>query len=274
MKDLAGKLVLITGGGSGIGRLMALNLARLGARLALWDINGQALEKVLGELKFATGREHVGQVVDVSDKENVYARAVELTGLAGPVDVLINNAGVVSGRNYLECTDAQIERTMGVNTMALFWTTRAFLPDMIRRNTGHVVTIASAAGTVGVARLADYCASKWAAVGFDESLRMELKKTAPGVRTTVVCPFFIDTGMFHGVKTRFSLILPILKEDRVAEAIVRAIRRNRARLMMPPIVYTVPLLRVLPAPLFDWVATFLGINASMDHFTGRAGKEG
>lgn len=140
---------------------------------------------------------------------------------------------------------------------------------MIAANRGHLVTVASAAGTVGVSGLADYCASKFGAVGFDEALRMELRRIAPGVKTTVVCPYYIDTGMFEGVQTRFSSLLPILDPHRVTRRIVRAVERNRPRVRMPFLVCLVPLLRVLPVSVFDAVASLLGINASMDHFTGR-----
>jgi len=119
------------------------------------------------------------------------------------------------------------------------------------------------------AHLADYAASKWAAMGFDESLRGELRQIAPGVKTTVVCPYYIDTGMFSGVKSRFPWLLPILREDDVATRVVAAIQRDRRRLMMPPLVYLVPMMRVLPVGVFDWVASFLGVNASMDEFKGR-----
>ena len=145
---------------------------------------------------------------DVSDREQVYARADEVRAAAGDVDVLVNNAGVVSGRPLLELSDEAIERTFGVNTLALFWTTRAFLPAMKARGSGHVVTVASAAGLIGTARETDYAASKFAAVGFNEALRQELRRGASGVRTTVVCPYYIDTGMFKGVKTRFPFLLP------------------------------------------------------------------
>ena len=94
---------------------------------------------------------------------------------------------------------------------------------MIERNRGHIVTIASAAGLIGVPRLTDYCATKFAAVGLDESLRVELKQRGSAIRTTVVCPYYIDTGMFEGVKTRFSFLLPILKEQKVVDKILRAI---------------------------------------------------
>ncbi|NJN63763.1 MAG: SDR family NAD(P)-dependent oxidoreductase, partial [Acidobacteria bacterium] len=118
-----------------------------------------------------------------------------------------------------------------------------FVPSMIERKQGHVVTIASSAGLVGVAKLADYCASKWAAVGFDESLRVEFKKYRPALKTTVVCPFFINTGMFDGVKTRIPLLLPILEEAYVVKRIVRAIERDTPRLVLPWFVRLTPLLK-------------------------------
>jgi short-subunit dehydrogenase len=269
MSEIAGRHVLITGGASGIGRLMALELASLGARLSVWDIDAAKLGAVAAEID-ARGRETAhGFVCDISRRERVYAVAAETRAAAGPIDILINNAGVVSGRALLDIPDEKIETTFAVNTLGLFWVTKAVLPDMIRANRGHVVTIASASGLIGVAKLSDYAASKWAAIGFDESLRAELHGIAPGVRTTVVCPFYINTGMFRGVKTRFPWLLPILEEDDAAHRIVAAIRRDRPRLCMPAIVSLVPAMRLLPVPLFDWLARFLGVNASMDEFTGR-----
>ena len=274
MSEIAGRHVVVTGGASGIGRLMAKKLAALGGRVSIWDIQRENLDKVVAELN-AGGRETArGFFCDVSKRENVYQVAEETKAASGPVDILINNAGVVSGKPLLQIPDEKIEATFAINVLALFWTTKAFLPHMIENNRGHVVTIASASGLIGVPKLSDYAASKWAAVGFDESLRGELRKAAPDVMTTVVCPFYIDTGMFHGVKSRFSFLLPILKEDKVAERVVSAIQRNKRRLMMPPVVYTVPLMRLFPVGVFDWLATFLGVNASMDEFTGRGSSGG
>lgn len=101
---------------------------------------------------------------------------------------------------------------MNINTTAHFWTVREFLPEMIKKNHGHVVTIASIAGWIGVRGLADYCASKFGAVGFDESLRFELRALKSNVKTTCICPYFINTGMFDGVKSKFPLLFPILTE--------------------------------------------------------------
>lgn len=269
MSYFAGKRILITGAGSGLGRRMALSMAREEGIIIGWDINTSALEKLLAELKLASGREHHGFVCDVSSSEAVYRTASQVKNEPGPPDIVINNAGVVSGKRFLDCSDKEIERTMGVNTMSLFWMAKAFLPEMIARNAGHVVTVSSSAGLVGVAKLADYCASKFAAVGFDESLRAELRQIAPGIRTTVICPYYITTGMFEGVKTRFAWLLPIYKERYAADRMVQAIRDRRPRLIMPPLVFAIPLLRLIPVSGFDWLANFLGVNVSMDEFKGR-----
>jgi all-trans-retinol dehydrogenase (NAD+) len=268
MTDLAGARVLITGAASGLGRRLALESAGRQAALVLWDRSREELERVVSEVR-GLGATVEGTVLDVSRREEVY----EAAGRAGqPVDVLINNAGVVSGNRLLENPDELIERTFAVNTLPLFWTVKAFLPGMIDRGRGHVVTIASAAGLIGVPRLTDYCASKWAAVGFDESLRAELRRVAPAIRTTVVCPYYIRTGLFEGAKSRFPLLLPLLDEEKVARRIVRGIARNERKLVMPALVRTIPWVRLLPISWFDAVAEILGINASMDEFRGRSGR--
>jgi all-trans-retinol dehydrogenase (NAD+) len=271
MSEFVNKNVLITGGASGMGRRLALQIAHLGGNPILWDISRPNLDTVVSEISAATGREPHSYFCDVSNRTSVYVAARQVATEVGPVDILISSAGIVSGKPLLEIPDEKIEATFGVNTLSLFWTAKAFLPQMVERNSGHIVTIASASGYVGVARLSDYAASKWAAVGFDESLRVELKQIAPKVRTTVVCPYFVDTGMFAGVKSRFSFLLPILKEEKVVERIIAAIQANKRRLIMPGLVKLVPLMRALPVPIFDGVNTLLGINRSMDKFVGREG---
>ena len=111
-----------------------------------------------------------------------------------------------------------------------------------------------------------------AAFGFDESLRMEFKMRKMNIRTTVICPYFINTGMFEGVKTRFPQLLPILEEDVVAKKIVKAIESDKARLIMPGLVYSSWVMRYLPVSMFDWVSSFLGVSTAMDDFIGRDDK--
>ncbi|MDE3034051.1 MAG: SDR family oxidoreductase [Acidobacteriota bacterium] len=260
--------VLVTGAASGIGRQMALGAAARGARLTLWDRDGVGLAAVAKEIE-AAGGTAAPAVVDLTDRPGIQAEAGRTLESRGRVDILINNAGIVSGKPLLECSDEAIERTFQVNTLAHFWTVRAFLPAMMEAGKGHIVTVASAAGLAGTSRLVDYSASKFAAVGFDESLRMELRRLGSPVQTTVVCPFFIDTGMFQGVKTRFPWLLPILNPDYVTRRILDAIEGNRRRLVMPRFVLTVPVVRILPPSLFDAVLGFFGVNRSMDEFVGR-----
>ncbi len=268
MTDFSGRGVVITGAASGIGRLMALRIADAGGRLALWDIDTEGLQRLEAELK-PKGVETAAVTVNLADRESIAAAAHETLQRLGTVDVLINNAGVVSGKDLLEIEDEKIELTFKVNALALFWTTRAFLPAMLERDSGHIVTIASAGGIAGTAKLVDYCSSKFAAVGFDDSLRLELRRRGSKVMTTVVCPYYIDTGMFSGVSTRFPWLLPILDPDESVSRILRAIRNNRRRLIMPWFVYTTYLMRLGPVALADWLLDFFGVSHSMDRFTGR-----
>jgi all-trans-retinol dehydrogenase (NAD+) len=261
---LSGSTVLVTGGGSGLGRRMALEAARRGARVLIWDISADGGADVCDEIRSAGGVAEA-QAVNVADRDSVK----EAAAAAGPVDVLINNAGVVTGRLLLDAADEDIQRTFNVNVMALYWVTRAFLPGMVERGRGTVVTVASAAGLVGVARQTDYSASKFAAFGFNESLRAELRAGRTGVNTLVVCPYYIDTGMFDGVRTRFPRLLPILKEEVVAAKVLDGIENGRRKLVLPPLVNLVPAARLLPVGAFDRLMDVLGINRTMDRFTGR-----
>lgn len=264
-RAVTGKVVLITGGGSGIGRLMALRFAKLGAKVVLWDMNKEGLAKVAGEITAAGGKVTTN-VVDVTDRELVYRVAKEV----GNIDILINNAGIVTGKPLLECPDALMEKTVQVNTISHFWTIKAFLPAMIERNSGHIVTIASAAGTAGAAGLVDYCASKFGAMGTADSLYMEIRKRKWNIKSTVICPYYINTGMFDGVKSKFNFLLPILDENWTADRIVLAIRRGEEHVNIPWLVNIIPVCRILPACWMAWIAEFLGISESMDDFKGRA----
>ena len=267
MTTVRNSRVLITGAASGIGRLLALRLAESGAGLVLWDIDQAGLEQAQAELA-AAGHEADTFVCDLSDHQEIAAVATRTLVESGAIDILINNAGIVSGKALLDLSDEEIERTFQVNTLALFWTVRAFLPSMLEQGRGHIVTIASAASLAGAPRLSDYCASKFAAFGFDESLRLELKKLGSNVKTTIVCPYYIDTGMFDGVKTRFSWLLPILKPEAVVRRIIRAIKKDRRRLVMPWFIYSSWLSRLMPVAWYDVLMDFFGVTRSMDEFHG------
>jgi len=156
---------------------------------------------------------------------------------------------------------------LGVNVIGVIWMTKQFLPAMIQRNSGHIVNIASAAGTLALPRLANYCASKFAVVGFNDSLRMEMKKYGhTGIKTTCVCPSIIDTGMFTGFKA--PLLNPLLKPETVARKIVAGVKREHTYVKLPFMVKLIPLFQFLPATVVDWIGDLLGTSRAMDHFQG------
>ncbi|XP_074843265.1 epidermal retinol dehydrogenase 2 [Carettochelys insculpta] len=269
-KSVAGEIVLITGAGSGIGRLLALKFARLGATIVLWDINQEGNEET-SRLARENGAVRVrAYLCDCSKRQEIYRVADQVKKEVGDVSILINCAGIVTGKTFMDSPDTLVEKTMEVNIMAHFWTYKAFLPAMMASNHGHLVSIASSAGLIAVNGLADYCASKFAAVGFAEAIGLEmlaLGKT--GIKTTVVCPYVINTGMFDGCKTKWPRLFPILDSEYAAEKIVSAIQREQVYLLMPRIMYYLCFLKIiLPVKMGLVVADYLGAFHLMDDFKG------
>lgn len=267
LKSVRGDVVLITGGAMGIGRLMALKFAKLGATVVIWDLNEELGAQVVDEIRVIGGPKAHCYKMDVTNRELVYATAEKVIEEVGGVDILINNAGIVDGNPILESNDALVVRTMNVNATSHIWTIKAFLPGMVKRNKGNIVSIASAAGIFGCGGMVDYCASKFAAVGIMVSLRQELQSMGKnGVHCTLVCPSFIKTGMFEGVQPpRFT---KWLTPDYAAESIVRAVRRNEWRLLMPSLLYILEMLMaIIPDWFAVWVVKFTRVAHSMKAFT-------
>ena len=269
MTILRNATVLITGGASGIGLMLGEHLLQAGiARLIIWDVNASALHDVVQRLTQA-GHAVQGFSVDVTDVDAIQQTITQMAQHDIAVDILVNNAGIVVGKPFVEHSHGEIAREMHINTNALMHVTREVLPSMLARNHGHIVNIASAAALVANPRMSVYCASKWAVVGWSESLRLELAQMQSAVQVTTVMPYYIDTGMFAGVK---SPILPILKPAKVVAQIARAISQNRIFLRMPWIVNVLPLLRgILPTRWFDVVVgEWFGVYHSMESFRGRS----
>ena len=261
----SGAIVAITGAASGIGLLLARRFLADGDSVIGVDVNEAALESARDEL----GAAFHPVVMDLSDASAIHRGFDEIQGRLGGVDILINNAGIVAGKHLLDLSEADIRRTFAINVEAHFHTVQSVLPGMIERGRGHIVTVASAGGISATARLSAYSSSKFAAVGFDDALRIEMKRLGHPIRTTLVAPFYINTGMFDGVKTRFSWLLPILEPDYAARRIHRAIKRGKRRLIMPRFVYLSYPLRLLPVGVYDWLTDFFGASRSMDDFRGR-----
>lgn len=268
LKSVKDEIVLITGGGSGLGRALALRFAEKGAAIVVWDINKAGLDETVAVIKKATGVDVKAYVCDITDRQAVYDTAAQVRRDVGVVSILVNNAGVVNGKKFLQTSDEKILQTMNVNVISHFWTTKAFLPDMIVKNHGHLVTIASVAGQTGCVQLADYCASKHAAFGFEESIRLELRaEGVDGVKSTLVAPFFMNTGMFQGFK---SSVIPPLEPEDAADEIMLAVLTDQEILAIPKLFYTLNTLKTLLPTKANYILyEALGGYEAMTSFTGR-----
>ena len=268
----AGRTVLITGAAMGMGRLYAERAVREGAaHVILWDRNAEALAATAADLRsLGSSAVHL-HALDVSSLAEVTAAAERVRADGRIPDVLINNAGIVRGKYFWEHTPADIDAVMDVNTLAPMQITRAFLPDMIARRTpARILNVASASGTLSVPKMSVYTASKWAVIGWSDSLRLELNESGNGhVQVTTLIPSYIKTGMFAGA--RGPLMTPLMEPQYVVDRAWSALMDGKARIQLP---WTVPLgsaLRgLLPQPLWDVVAgRVFKVYQSMDHFTGR-----
>ena len=266
MMSLENKRVLITGGGQGIGRTIAEAFAERGASLVLVDINEDALKQATEALQ-QRGVDVVARTADVTDVESLRSLREDLRQHAGPVDILVNNAGVVYGGDFLEVPLERHKLTYDVNVTGLTNVTWNFLPDLLQRPEARIVNIASASSLVGLPYGASYCASKWAALGLSESLRLELRENGHDhVKVTAICPSYINTGMFDGVET--PRLTRMLEPDALAIKIVRATVRGDATLMEPFMVKLTPLMKLLPVRLLDMIGRLLGVTTSMKHWQG------
>ncbi|TKR62464.1 hypothetical protein L596_026420 [Steinernema carpocapsae] len=234
-KDVSGRVVLITGAGNGIGRLLAQRFAVLGAKLVLWDVNEKG-NKETADMCKSTGAEVATWTVDISDREAIYVAAKEVKEKFGDIDVLVNNAGILYGKLFLDTADDAMSKLIDINVKGHFWTLKSFLPGMIQRNEGHVVSLCSLAGFVGAAGLVDYSTSKFAAIGLMEAISNELAVIGKtGIKTTIVCPTFVQTQMIKSLN--LPQRLDKLHPDYVADKVVEATLTNQRWLMMPKKMY-------------------------------------
>ena len=268
MRNLAGKRVFITGGGSGIGRSLALRFSREGAELHLADLNLAAAEEAARTIVSAGGTARAWPL-DVTDAGAIAHLRRRVLDESGPIDVLVNNAGVVHGGAFLDVSLDRHLATFHVNALAVVAVTHVFLPDLVARPDAHIVNIASAAAFTGLPFGSTYAASKWAAVGFSESMRLELlEQGRRHVHVTTVCPGYVGTGMFEGARAlRFTRILT---PDRVADLTVRAVLANREMVMTPWVVALGPAITgLVPRRVVDWTARLFGVQTSLAEWKGR-----
>jgi NAD(P)-dependent dehydrogenase (short-subunit alcohol dehydrogenase family) len=239
VSDLRGKTALVTGAASGIGRATALALARAGADLVLGDLNEVGLAETAETIR-GLGRQVVSHRLDVANREAMRAFAADVGRHCGAVDLLVNNAGVGVGGDFLDTPLEDWDWLISINLMGVVHGCHMLVPPMVKRGRGgHVVNIASAAGLVATPQLPAYSATKFAVVGLSEALRAELRPHGIGV--TAVCPGLINTPITTSSRMRGRAATPEYRSglvalyqrrayppERVAENILRAVAKNRA----------------------------------------------
>lgn len=264
-----GKQVLVTGAASGIGRLMALAFARQGANVIVVDINEAGAEQVAEEAR-GEGVQAWAFRVDLADMAQIEALKPQVAAAAGRIDVLVNNAGVVFGGAFEDVPLAKHLLTYRINIDAMVAMTYAFFADLKASRQANIINIASAAGFIGVPYGTTYASSKWAAVGFSESLRQEfIEQGVEHIAVTTVCPGYIDTGMFNGIKV--SAIGKPMTPEFIVARIMEAAEAGEPFVKEPFVIKSLDVLRaVLPTRLQVKVAQITGLSQSMKSWRGRA----
>jgi all-trans-retinol dehydrogenase (NAD+) len=270
-----GSRVLVTGAASGMGYLYAERAIADGAAVVwLWDVNKKALAKAVKSLSKTAVPKTIlrSDVVDLRRRKAIEEAADKVIRKIGGVDVLINNAGVVRGAFFWEHDNVRdTETTMKVNALAPMYASHEFLPLMMTSDRpARIVNIASAAGMLSNPKMSVYASSKWALIGWSDSLRLELKRGGyTHVKVTTVAPSYISTGMFEGV--RGPLMTPIMKPDYVVDRVWAAMISGKPFLMLPWSVHLSKVLKgLLPQRAFDWIAAnVFHVYSSMDEFVGR-----
>jgi len=270
------QIVLITGGSSGVGELLANTLAVRHVTVVVLDLNPIVTENY--NVNFFQ--------CDVSKWEEVEAVSKRIVEEIGHPTIIVNNAGVIQGKTIVDLTAKDVQQTMGTNVLAHFWTLKAFLPEMIKQKTGHIVTTSSVLGFAGAARVADYAASKFALRGLHESLRYELDSVhkTPEIRTTLLAPGYILSPMFSrsGFASRprsplphwlHRFLAPPLATHDVVKAVIAALDRHESRdIYIPFFVNATVVIQLLPTwgrDFFQWIS---GANRSLETFAKVSGR--
>jgi 2-hydroxycyclohexanecarboxyl-CoA dehydrogenase len=193
--SLAGKITIVTGAASGIGLATAQRFARDGARVAVWDINEEGAKRAAAEL-VAGGAKAIASCVDVSKRAQIDAAVARVHAEFGPVQILVNNAGITDFCSFMDMTEERWDRVMTINLKSMLVCTQAVLPDMLAAKWGRVINISSSSAQTGSARMTAYAASKGGVIAFTKALAQELAPS--GVTVNNIPPGFVDTPMLRG----------------------------------------------------------------------------
>lgn len=224
MELLTGKNALVTGAGKGIGRAVALALAKEGVNVALLARTEEQLQEVATEAK-ALGVKVAVVATDIADINKVNAAVAQAKATLGPIDILINNAGVATFGKFLEIEVADWERNIQVNLFGAYYVTRAVLPDMMERKGGDIINISSTAGQRGAATTSAYSASKFALIGLTESLMQEVRKH--NIRVSALTPSTVVTDLAYSNNLIGADAEKVMHPEDLAEFIVAQLKLNR-----------------------------------------------
>jgi short-subunit dehydrogenase len=267
MKNLKSRRVLITGAGHGLGLATAKAFAKAGAFVIITDREAERVTEAVCELQIEA-LPCAGYVMDVTDPADVRDVRDCIHADHGPINILINNAGIVTGGQFLDVPLEKHMMTYDVNTHGPVIVTHMFLQDLLDSDEGHIVNIASASALIALPNAATYASSKWAVLGFTDSLREELELTGRGhVGVSAICPSYISTGMFEGAKA--PLLTPILTPENLAAKIVHCVKKRKAHLLTPGLVRLIPLGKATwPRVIFRRLLQFLGVYQGMEDWQG------
>ncbi|XP_038051479.1 estradiol 17-beta-dehydrogenase 11-like [Patiria miniata] len=239
-KDVTCEIALVTGGGAGLGRLMAIELAKLGATVVIWDVNQHGNEETARIIRELDAGDVLAYTVDVSKAEQVYAAADRVRQEVGDVTMLVNNAGVAHYKPVLECSDRLIQKMVDVNAISHFWLLKTFLPAMKEANHGHIVTIAGTAAYFPIRHMGAYTSSVCAAVGIHDAIQVDLTfENKTGIKMTLVCPSLIATNMILG-RINYGTA-SITSPEEAARIIIEGVILNKRMVCVPKrvLIYTV-----------------------------------
>jgi NAD(P)-dependent dehydrogenase (short-subunit alcohol dehydrogenase family) len=249
-KSLSGRVVAITGAARGIGKATAAALVRQGARVAIADIDAELARRTADEL----GGGVRAYEVDVTSRPSVAAFLDAVERDLGPLDVMVNNAGIMPIGPFLEEGDGSAVRQLDINIHGVIFGMKEALPRMLPRRSGHIVNLASVAGKAGFPHLATYCASKHAVIGLTESVRSEFQGS--GIEFTCILPSLVDTELTAGLKAGRGI--EKAKPEDVADAIVEVLQVPRVEVYVPRVVGKITaVMQALPRPAREAIGRML-----------------
>ncbi|MBO9532050.1 MAG: SDR family NAD(P)-dependent oxidoreductase [Solirubrobacteraceae bacterium] len=249
MSGFDGRTCVVTGAGGGIGRALALGLASRGARLAISDVNGDGLDETRRRIEQIGAQTHAAHL-DVADRDAFAAYADDVATHFGTVNQVYNNAGVWLARSILDSEFEDFERVWAVDLWGVVHGTKLFLPHLIASGEGHVINVSSINGILAQGDTSHYCAAKFAVRGFTESLRQELKAAGHPVRALSVHPGGVNTGIASSalheaieeggelsardrrLERLYNEVILRMRPDRAAEVILRAVERDKERVLV------------------------------------------